>query len=210
MFILIILYINQNRTEAVSMHNNIVVKSTMSTPSRSSLGILLASALGVFASSSASAASQSEVHYHPRAQEATSEEAQVDCSAGDDSCYWNDNGTEDDPSDLSEKHEQDGSHKQHHNHTFKDRGDSGLKQATKDTDGSAEDEQLLQWLSEKAVPEASACGVYLAPSTIPGAGLGLFAGHAYEPNDVVTKGDIIISLSELDWHNGFELYFFLW
>jgi hypothetical protein len=101
-----------------------------------------------------------------------------------------------------------GNIKQQHNHTARDREATGVKQATKGTD-TADDEQLLQWLSD-FVPDATACSVYLAPSTIPGAGLGMFAGQAFKPRDVVTQGDIVIPLSELDWHNGFELNFFLW
>ena len=47
------------------------------------------------------------------------------------------------------------------------------------------------------------CGVYLAPSTIPGAGMGMFAGNKqYEKGDIVTEGDIVVPVFELDWHNG--------
>jgi hypothetical protein len=102
-------------------------------------------------------------------------------------------------------------HKEQHesNSTQRD----GLKMASKGGTDSAEDEDedpLLQWLNEKMVPEAKACGVWLAPSTIPGAGLGMFAGRAYKPQEIVTEGDIVIPLSEIDWHNGFQLNFFLW
>jgi hypothetical protein len=49
---------------------------------------------------------------------------------------------------------------------------------------------------------AKECGIYLAPSTIPGAGLGMYAGNkAYEKGDMVTFGD---------WHMGHESYDFLW
>ena len=87
----------------------------------------------------------------------------------------------------------------------------GLKQASKETDSAEyDDDPLLQLLSDKMVPEAKSCGVYLAPSTIPGAGLGMFAGRDYKRHDIVTQGDIVIPLSEIDWHNGFRLSFFLW
>ena len=183
---------------------------------RSSLGVLLASAvLSVCTSTASASASQNEVHYHHAPQDvvADNEKPQAECGDSDDSCYWDDAEEIEDEEDYenNESSEKGASHKQQQNHTYKDRGDSGLKQATKDTDsGSAEDEQLLKWLSDKAVPEATACGVYLAPSTIPGAGLGLFAGRAFDTNDIVTEGDIVIPLSELDWHNGFQLDFFLW
>jgi hypothetical protein len=35
---------------------------------------------------------------------------------------------------------------------------------------------------------SSSCGVYYAPSTIPGAGFGLFAGINYDEGDEVTPG----------------------
>ena len=54
------------------------------------------------------------------------------------------------------------------------------------------------------------CGVYLAPSTILGAGLGMFAGRNFSKKDMVTAGDIIIPIIELTWHNGHEKFFFLW
>lgn len=54
------------------------------------------------------------------------------------------------------------------------------------------------------------CGVYLAPSTIPGAGLGMFAGEDYKKGDHVTYGDIIIPILEIGWHNGHEEFFWLW
>ena len=50
---------------------------------------------------------------------------------------------------------------------------------------------------------AKECGINLAPSTIPGAGLGMFAGNkAYAPGDIVTLGDLVIPAFEPDWHNG--------
>eukprot|EP00934_Nitzschia_sp_Nitz4_P001267 Nitzschia sp. Nitz4//scaffold24_size164493//61516//63539//NITZ4_002322-RA/size164493-snap-gene-0.4-mRNA-1//1//CDS//3329544096//1267//frame0 len=58
------------------------------------------------------------------------------------------------------------------------------------------------------------CGVYLAPSTIPGAGLGMFAGdHFYAEGDRVTFGDIAIPIIEYEWNNRggeFEGLEFLW
>ena len=54
------------------------------------------------------------------------------------------------------------------------------------------------------------CGVYLAPSTIPGAGLGLYAGKDYGKGDRVTWGDLIFPVIELSWNNGHEDFFWLW
>ena len=134
------------------------------------------------------------------------------------------------PSSGSHQHHQ--HHKQSSNHTtIKDRDGAGHKQASKETDsdegiddhdvmnnnnqeaeeeGSSSSNPLLQWISDKMLPQVKSCGVYLAPSTIPGAGLGMFAGRHYNRNEIVTQGDIIIPLSEIDWHNGFQLDFFLW
>eukprot|EP00980_Cylindrotheca_fusiformis_P010647 scaffold2366_cov115-Cylindrotheca_fusiformis.AAC.21 len=49
------------------------------------------------------------------------------------------------------------------------------------------------------------CGIYLAKSTIPGAGLGMFAGNRdYKEDDIITSGDIAVPVFEISWHNGFE------
>ena len=45
------------------------------------------------------------------------------------------------------------------------------------------------------------CGVYLAPSSIPFAGLGMYAGNrSISRNDIVTYGDILIPIVERPWH----------
>jgi hypothetical protein len=58
------------------------------------------------------------------------------------------------------------------------------------------------------------CSMYLAPSTIPGAGLGVFAGdHFYAKGERVGSGDILIPIVELRWHNSRNRktsYKFLW
>ena len=57
------------------------------------------------------------------------------------------------------------------------------------------------------------CGVYLAPSSIPGAGLGMYLGNRTLKRDqIVTEGDIVIPIVERPWHNGerFEDEDFLW
>lgn len=45
------------------------------------------------------------------------------------------------------------------------------------------------------------CGIYLAQSTIPHAGLGMYAGKDYKKYEQVTDGDIIVPLIEIDWNN---------
>jgi hypothetical protein len=48
---------------------------------------------------------------------------------------------------------------------------------------------------------SSECYTYLAPSTIPGAGLGIFAGSkSYQVDEQVTFGDLVIPIYDLDWH----------
>lgn len=55
------------------------------------------------------------------------------------------------------------------------------------------------------------CGLYMAESTIPNAGLGMFVGNrAMKEGDVVTTEDLMIPLVEPDWHNNFEDYHNLW
>ena len=60
----------------------------------------------------------------------------------------------------------------------------------------------------------SKCGIYLAPSSIPHAGLGMYAGHReYKNGQQVTDGDIVIPLFEMDWHNQLKTWeydHFLW
>lgn len=59
-------------------------------------------------------------------------------------------------------------------------------------------------------PVASECGYYLAPSTIPGAGLGMYAGKDVARGDRVTYGDPIVPLLDINWHNGNEDFYWLW
>jgi hypothetical protein len=47
------------------------------------------------------------------------------------------------------------------------------------------------------------CGLYIAESTIPNAGLGIFAGRAFEIGEEVGNGDVAIPLIEFPWHNGY-------
>lgn len=62
--------------------------------------------------------------------------------------------------------------------------------------------------------EEPRCGIYLAPSTIPKAGLGIFAGDKeYNEDDIVALGDIVIPIVDYHWNNKggpYEDSFFLW
>jgi hypothetical protein len=54
------------------------------------------------------------------------------------------------------------------------------------------------------------CGVYLAPSSIPGSGLGMYAGNrTFQENDIVTDEDIVIPIFEREWHSNVKGKF-LW
>jgi hypothetical protein len=45
------------------------------------------------------------------------------------------------------------------------------------------------------------CGVYLAPSSIPGAGLGMYVGNRFiDEGGIVTDEDILIPIVEREWH----------
>ena len=47
------------------------------------------------------------------------------------------------------------------------------------------------------------CDLYIAESTLPKAGLGLFTGSAKSVGDTVGSGDVCLPLFNLDAHNGF-------
>jgi hypothetical protein len=61
-------------------------------------------------------------------------------------------------------------------------------------------------------PTTNVCGVYLAKSTIPGAGLGMFAGqYDYQKGDLLGDSDLIIPAYDLKWNNYYsDEYTFLW
>ncbi len=60
----------------------------------------------------------------------------------------------------------------------------------------------------------SVCGIWLAPSSLPGAGLGVFAGKDYETGDAIgVSGDIVIPVIDLEIHQPGNLageWTFLW
>jgi hypothetical protein len=55
--------------------------------------------------------------------------------------------------------------------------------------------------------ESATCGLFLAESTIPGAGLGIFVGHDMAPGDAVGPGDIAIPIVDVSWHLDTRDYF---
>ena len=52
------------------------------------------------------------------------------------------------------------------------------------------------------------CDLYLANSTIPGAGIGIFSTISKQPGDSIGNGDKAIPLVDAYWHNGFAENFF--
>lgn len=62
---------------------------------------------------------------------------------------------------------------------------------------------LSRLLSTSASIDELECGVWLAKSTIPGAGLGMFAGKDFAKNEgLLSAGDVVIPLVDVDVHHG--------
>lgn len=56
-------------------------------------------------------------------------------------------------------------------------------------------------------PEDSVCGLWLAPSTIPGAGLGMYAGMDFVPGqEFIRGGDSVVAISDIKQHNANVFY----
>ena len=75
-----------------------------------------------------------------------------------------------------------------------------------DTDNKGNDESPSPAVSLE-------CGIWLAPSTIPGAGLGLYAGRHFQAEEQLQQsGDLTISIVDLRLHTryGHEYESFLW
>jgi hypothetical protein len=57
-----------------------------------------------------------------------------------------------------------------------------------------------------AAVSSTKCGIYLAPSTIPGSGLGMFAGdHYFKEGTTVTGGDTVIPIVEQEWNHKLDV-----
>lgn len=63
-----------------------------------------------------------------------------------------------------------------------------------------------------SIPALSGCGRYLAESSIPNTGLGMFVGNiTFKTDDKVTFGDIVIPTFTFECHNKFTVdYNGLW
>jgi hypothetical protein len=58
---------------------------------------------------------------------------------------------------------------------------------------------LIQLWINSASADDIPCGLYLAESTIPGAGMGIFAGHEYKVGETVGRGDVCIPFIDMYW-----------
>ena len=54
----------------------------------------------------------------------------------------------------------------------------------------------------KTTPSSSECGLYLAPSTIPGAGLGMFSAYPRSKGETVGNEEVVLPLVEVSFYNG--------
>ena len=69
---------------------------------------------------------------------------------------------------------------------------------------------ILVYAVQEYTPQEE-CGLYLAPSSIPGAGLGMYSGSkAYIKHELVSDGDIMIPEWDMDFNNGDDDYYNLW
>jgi hypothetical protein len=50
------------------------------------------------------------------------------------------------------------------------------------------------------------CNLYIAESTIPNAGLGIFTAIERQKGDTVGEGDVCIPLIDLEWHHPDSFY----
>ena len=61
---------------------------------------------------------------------------------------------------------------------------------------------IVHFVEQFRDSNATYCGMYMAESTIPGAGLGIFTAEPKEPGDTVGSGDVCIPVLDMYWHNG--------
>jgi len=54
--------------------------------------------------------------------------------------------------------------------------------------------------SQKCARKEHQCTLYMAESTIPGAGLGLFTGVDRKANETIWRGDVVFPLIDVDYH----------
>ena len=67
---------------------------------------------------------------------------------------------------------------------------------------------LEYYWSLEGVQASEGCSLYTAPSTIPGAGLGIFSTSYFEEGDEVTPGDLVVPIIDFDFHS--DSAYMLW
>jgi hypothetical protein len=79
-------------------------------------------------------------------------------------------------------------------------------------DADSSSSSLLQSsINATAATTPIECGIYMAPSTIPGAGLGIFAGRAFRAHEPLQQsGDLALSIVDIVLHNNDSGFTFLW
>ena len=60
---------------------------------------------------------------------------------------------------------------------------------------------VVLFLQRFAAESEVQCEIWLAPSTIPGAGLGIFTGRSFSAGQLVTPGDVSVPLIDMEVHN---------
>ena len=60
-------------------------------------------------------------------------------------------------------------------------------------------QQVVFMTATTRAAEQLECGLYLAESTIPGAGMGIFAGREYKVGQDIGRGDICIPFIDMYW-----------
>lgn len=68
------------------------------------------------------------------------------------------------------------------------------------SDGSSRCSADLADADTSTTPSPFQCGIYMAPSTIPGAGLGMFTGIDRREGDIVGDGDLLLPIVDVWWH----------
>ena len=87
-------------------------------------------------------------------------------------------------------------------------GGVGTQKPEEDDPTSAIEEEETQATTATGMLE---CGIWLAPSTLVGAGLGMFAGKSYKKGQFLQSvGDLCIPLIDVHHHNNNESFSFLW
>ena len=80
--------------------------------------------------------------------------------------------------------------------------------AEEDATWEYEEDEYEEYSDDK---EEDVCGLYLAPSAIPGTGFGMYSGsRPYQEGDRVGDRDLMVPVYDLDFYLGDETKWFLW